>query len=66
MSFNAAIQQLAAGAAALTAGLMIGRAADGSLTRFGWVGVLAVACTLLAIVLAQRVRVVGDGGGAPA
>jgi predicted MFS family arabinose efflux permease len=65
-SFNAAIQQLAAGAAALTAGLMIGRAADGSLTRFGWVGVLAVACTLLAIVLAQRVRVVGDGGGAPA
>jgi predicted MFS family arabinose efflux permease len=64
MSFNAAIQQLAAGAAALTAGLMIGRAADGSLTRFGWVGVLAAAFTLLAIVLAQRVRVVADGGAA--
>ncbi len=66
MSFNAAIQQLASGAAALVAGLMIGRAADGSLTGFGWVGALAVACTLLAIALAQRVRVVHDGGSAPA
>jgi predicted MFS family arabinose efflux permease len=66
MSFHAAIQQLAAGSAALAAGLIIGSGSDGKLTRYGWVGALAVACTLLTIVLARRVRVVGEGGTAPA
>lgn len=66
MSFNAAIQQLAAGSAALVAGHIIGSASDGKLTRYGWVGALAVGCTLLTIVLARRVRVVGETGGAPA
>ena len=54
MSFNASIQQLGAGVASLVAGLVIGRAADGTLTRFGWVGWCAVACTLVAIVLAPH------------
>jgi len=63
MSFNASIQQLGSGLAALTAGFVIGRAPDGTLTRYGTVGWLAVAATLLAIWLAYRIRVV-DGASA--
>ncbi len=63
MSFNGAVQQLAAGAASFAAGLMIGRAGDGSLTRYDWVGWCAVAATLLAIVLVWRIRIVPDGSG---
>jgi predicted MFS family arabinose efflux permease len=66
LSFNAAIQQMGAGLAAMVAGLVIGRAADGSLTRYGTVGWLAVACTLACVVLARRIRVVADSAGAPA
>jgi predicted MFS family arabinose efflux permease len=58
MSFNASLQQLGAGLAAMTSGLIIGRSADGALTNFGAVGWLAVACTLACIVLARRIRVV--------
>ena len=64
MSFNASIQQMGAGLAALTAGLIIGRGADGALTGYGIVGWLAVACTLVAIWLAQRIRIVDDTTGA--
>jgi predicted MFS family arabinose efflux permease len=60
MTFNASIQQLGAGLAALTAGLVIGRAPDGTLTHYGVVGWIAVACTLAAIWLANRIRIV-DG-----
>jgi predicted MFS family arabinose efflux permease len=65
MSFNGAIQQLGAGVASLAAGLIIGRAADGSLTRYHWAGLCAVACTLIAIALAARIRIVPDGSGGP-
>jgi predicted MFS family arabinose efflux permease len=61
MSFNASIQQLGAGLAALTAGLIIGRAPDGTLTHYGVVGWIAAACTVLAIWLASRIRIVDDG-----
>jgi predicted MFS family arabinose efflux permease len=64
MSFNASIQQMGAGLAALTAGLIIGRSADGALTGYGIVGWLAVGCTLVAIWLAQRIRIVDDTTGA--
>jgi predicted MFS family arabinose efflux permease len=60
MSFNASVQQVGSGLAVLASGLIIGRASDGSLTRFGWVGWLAVAFTLLTIALARRIRVVDD------
>ena len=64
MSFNASIQQLGSGLAALTAGFIIGRAPDGRLTGYGLVGWLAAACTLLAIWLAHRIRIVDDTAGA--
>ena len=65
MSFNASIQQLGSGAAAMAAGLIIGRAPDGTLTHYGVVGWLAAGCTLLCIWLARRIRVVGDDSHAP-
>jgi predicted MFS family arabinose efflux permease len=65
MSFNASVQQLGSGVAAYVAGLIIGRAADGTLTRYGWVGWLAAGFTLLAMVLAWRIRVIPDGSHAP-
>lgn len=61
MSFAGSVQQLGAGLASLAAGLIVGRGGDGSLTRFGWAGWCAVACTLLAIALARRIAVVPDG-----
>jgi hypothetical protein len=64
MSFNASIQQLGAGLAALTAGFVIGRAPDGSLTHYGTAGWIAVASTLIAIGLAFRIKVVGDSSNA--
>jgi predicted MFS family arabinose efflux permease len=63
MSFNAAVQQLGAGLAAVAAGAMVGRASDGSLDGYGWVGWLAVAFTLASVVLAFRIRVVDTGAG---
>jgi predicted MFS family arabinose efflux permease len=65
MSFNASVQQLGSGTAAFVAGLIIGRASDGTLTNYGWVGWLSAACTLLAIALAWRILVIPDGSHAP-
>jgi predicted MFS family arabinose efflux permease len=65
MSFNASIQQLASGVASLAAGLIIGRAPDGTLTHYGVVGWLSVACTLACLWLVRRVRVVDGGASAP-
>ena len=65
MSFNGAVQQLGAGAASFAAGLIIGRAADGSLTHFDWAGWGAVAATLVAVVLARSIRIVPDGSRGP-
>ena len=45
---------------ATAAGLVIGRAPDGTLTHYGIVGWLAVAFTLLCIWLVHRIRIVGD------
>ncbi len=57
MSINSAIQHLGLGAASLLAGSIIGHGADGALTRYWLVGLLAVACTLIAIGLAWRIAV---------
>jgi predicted MFS family arabinose efflux permease len=65
MSFNASVQQLGSGVASFVAGLIIGRAADGALTRYDWVGWMSVGATLLAILLAWRIQVIPDGSHAP-
>ncbi len=63
MSFNASIQQFASGVASLVAGLIIGRAPDGTLTHFGVIGWLSVGCTLACLWLVRRIRIV-DGDAA--
>ena len=60
MSLSSAVQNLGSGVASLSAGAVIGHAADGSLTRFGMVGVCAVALTLLCIALVSGLRPVAE------
>ena len=68
MTFNASIQQLASGFASLAAGLIIGRAPDGTLTHFGAIGWLSVLCTIICLWLVRRIQIVdaGLGAGEPA
>lgn len=56
LAFNSSIQQLFAGLAAYSAGLIMGRAADGRITYYWVVGLVAVTATLACIWLAGRVR----------
>jgi predicted MFS family arabinose efflux permease len=58
MSINSAIQQLGLGVASFLAGTIIGHAADGTLTHYWMVGLIAVGATLLSIALAWRVKTV--------
>lgn len=58
LSFNSAVQQLAAGLASLGAGLIIGENELGQLTNFNIVGYLAIIFSILCIPLARRVKVV--------
>jgi len=65
MSLNAAIQQLACGAAALVGGLIITQLSDGSLSGYGHAGWLAVGLTWLTIVLAGRIQMLSGPMPAP-
>ncbi len=56
MSFNASVQQIAAGFASLMAGSIMGKSAAGELTRFGTVGIIAAVSTILCIFLSARLR----------
>src|SRR5262249_6551693 len=56
MSLNSAVQHFSTGLGAFVGGWIIGRASDGSLTRYNVVGVRAVAGTAVSIVLAARLR----------
>jgi len=58
LSFNSAVQQLAAGFASLLAGFIIGENELGQLTNFNWVGYLAIFFSLLCIPLAKRVKII--------
>ncbi len=56
LSLSGAVQQACAGLGSLVAGLIIGHGVAGELTRYGWVGWLAVVLTLAAVLWAPRVR----------
>jgi predicted MFS family arabinose efflux permease len=58
MSFNSSVQQLAAGLSAFLSGLIIEKAAAGTLLHFDTIGYLASAATLLCIFIIRRLRVV--------
>jgi DHA1 family inner membrane transport protein len=56
MSLNSSIQQGAAGAASFVAGLMIGGGEGQPLTGYSRVGLVAMAATLVTLVLVRRLR----------
>ncbi|WP_232410958.1 MFS transporter [Methylophilus sp. 5] len=65
MSLNAAIQELACGAAALVGGLIITQLPDGSLSGYGHAGWLAVGLTSVTIMLAGRIQMLSGPKPAP-
>ncbi len=65
LAFNASIQQLFAGLAAFTAGLILGHSADGRITHYNAVGAFAVMATFICIWLSGRVRPATPAVGAP-
>jgi predicted MFS family arabinose efflux permease len=58
MSISSSVQQVSAGVASYMGGVIIGKGADGSLTSFGVVGLIAAAVSLGCIALAHRLRFV--------
>jgi predicted MFS family arabinose efflux permease len=56
MSFYSSIQQFSAGTAVFLSSMIIGSAPDGQLTHYGTVGWIAVGFTIVAIVLAPRIK----------
>lgn len=56
MSFNSSIQQLSSGIASFSAGLIIVKNTDGSLSHYNWIGYFAVAASLLSLYVAQKLR----------
>jgi len=56
MSFNSAVQQIAAGFASLLAGAIIAKSASGELLHYDTVGVIAALATLASIFLSFKLR----------
>ncbi|MDD8017178.1 MAG: MFS transporter [Bacteroidota bacterium] len=56
MSINSSIQQFSSGIASFSAGLILNKTSAGTLTNYGIVGALAVATSVLCIVLSRRIR----------
>jgi predicted MFS family arabinose efflux permease len=52
MSINSSVQQFSSGISAFISGQIIQQSPTGKITRFGWVGLLSVACALACIYLA--------------
>ncbi|WP_299702170.1 MFS transporter [uncultured Pontibacter sp.] len=59
MSINSSVQQLGAGIAAFVSGLIVQEAANGTLTHFNWVGIMASVVTLVAVWVVRHIRAVG-------
>ena len=60
MSINSSAQQLASGASSFIAGLIVGKASDGTMTNYHLVGALAILATITCIVLVKRIHLVED------
>ncbi|MBC8048132.1 MAG: MFS transporter [Fimbriimonadaceae bacterium] len=60
MSINSSLIQLGSGLAALTAGTIITENADGSLNNYNYVGYFAIIFSLLAILIAYKLKPVRD------
>lgn len=60
MSINSSAQQLASGASSFVAGLIVGKASDGTMTNYNLVGLLAIAATVLCLFLVRRIKMVEE------
>jgi multidrug resistance protein len=58
LSFNSAVQQLAAGAASFLAGMILAEGVNGELLNFEKVGYIAIVLSLLCLPLIRRIKVV--------
>jgi predicted MFS family arabinose efflux permease len=58
LSFNSAVQQLAAGLASFLAGLILAEGINGELVNYDIVGYFAIVLSLLCIPLARRIKVI--------
>lgn len=58
LSFNSAVQQLAAGAASFVAGLILAEGINGQLLNYNIVGYIAIILSLLCIPLVRRIKVI--------
>jgi DHA1 family inner membrane transport protein len=56
MSITSSLQQLASGAAAYIAGMIIVKQPNGELLNYNWVGYMSIAATLICLFLARRIR----------
>ena len=56
MSINASVQHLSTSLAATVGGLIVREAADGRMTHFTWVGYMAVASSLISMLMANRIQ----------
>jgi DHA1 family inner membrane transport protein len=65
MSVNSAVQQASGGLANLVAGLIVVTGPDGRLLRYPWVGLLSVACMILTVFMAARVRALAPHAARP-
>ncbi|WP_373495197.1 MFS transporter [Aquiflexum sp.] len=61
LSFNSAVQQLAAGLASFLAGLILAEGINGELVNYDIVGYFAIVLSLLCIPLARRIKVIDVG-----
>lgn len=58
MSINSAIQQLGSGLASFVAGVIMVKTTSGAYENYNWVGYLAITASLIAILVAGRLRAV--------
>lgn len=56
MSINSSVQQLSSGIASFSAGLIIVKNTNGSLSHYHWIGYFAVAASLLSLFVAQKLK----------
>lgn len=60
MSINSSVQQLSSSLAAFMAGLIVQKNASGQLENYNYVGYIAIAASLLAIVVASKIKMVDE------
>lgn len=60
MSINSSVQQLSSSLAAFIAGLIVQKNAAGELVNYNYVGYIAIAASLLAILVASKIKIVDE------